>query len=118
MADDDEFFDYGEEDEEIMEEDDFDPDDDEMYDDDDFQGSSSNIHDSSSKDLYKRLQRAEMMAEEGKDASAGNLSAPDGGFNLAGIIGAPSSVPSGMAKTTLEGDNVQSHVVSSGGDVT
>ena len=41
MADDDEFFDYGEDDEEIFEEDDFDPDDDVQE--DGFQGSSSNI---------------------------------------------------------------------------
>ena len=42
------------------------------------------------------------MAEEGKDASAGNLSAPGGGFDLSGLVAAPSSVPGGMAKTAVE----------------
>lgn len=60
---DDEFFDYGED--EDIEEDDFN-DDDEGEDDEDqyFQGSSGNHEESSSKDLYKRLQQAEKMAAQ------------------------------------------------------
>jgi len=49
--DDDEFFDYGEDDE--IGEDEFE--DEDEY----FQGSSANNEESSSKDLYKRLQQAE-----------------------------------------------------------
>lgn len=96
MADEDEFIDYGDDDDEIIEDDDFDVDDD-IYDDDEFQGSSSNIHESSSKDLYRRLQRAEMMAEEGKNLTAGNLRAPDEGFNYSKLMAAQQSIPIGIS---------------------
>lgn len=73
MADDDEFFDYGEDDD--IEEDDFN---DEGYEDEDedqyFRGSSGNHDESSSKDLYQRLQQAERMAALENN---GNLAAAD-----------------------------------------
>ena len=57
---DDEFFDYGEDDD--IEEDDFQDDDGEDDEDQYLHGSSGNQEESSSKDLYKRLQQAEKMA--------------------------------------------------------
>lgn len=75
---DDEFFDYGED--EDIEEDDFndeDDDDEDQY----FQGSSGNQEESSSKDLYQRLQYAERMAAQEHN---GNLAADE--FDVQGML--------------------------------